>query len=147
MSISTPPASSSVMHHRIILHVDDDQDDRFLVSSILNSLDPSIKVLEAENGLKAIEILRKVKITGELPSLVILDYNMPLMNGMETYKEIRKHPELVSVPVVLLTTFSSRRDDDYWENERVATFTKPATFSELTTSIQKILSYCHSLSV
>ncbi|OQP44309.1 hypothetical protein A4D02_35220 [Niastella koreensis] len=135
------------MQPRIILHVDDDPDDRFLVSSVLHSLDSSITVLEVENGLKAIELLTQAKITGELPSLIILDYNMPVMNGMETYKEIRKHPELASVPVVLLTTFSSRRDDDYWNRENVVTFTKPATFKELTTSIKKILSYCYPYSV
>jgi CheY-like chemotaxis protein len=67
---------------------------------------------------------------------------MPLMNGMETYKEIRKYPQFSSIPVVLLTTFNSRREDDYWNNESVATFTKPATFAELIKSIQKILSYC-----
>lgn len=142
-----PPSSSDFMQQRIILHVDDDPDDRFLVSSVLHNIDPSIKVLEAENGLKAIELLRKAKIAGELPCLVILDYNMPLMNGMETYKEIRKHPELASLPVVLLTTFSNRWEDDYWENENVVIFTKPATFNELTTSLKKILSYCHPFSI
>jgi CheY-like chemotaxis protein len=131
----------------IILHVDDDPDDRFLVSDAINSIDPSIRVLEAENGLKALELLKKARIIGELPSLVILDFNMPLMNGMETYKEIRKHPEFSNIPVVLLTTFNSKREDHYWDNESVATFTKPATFNELTTSIKKILSYCHPFSV
>jgi len=147
MSTSSSPINTFVMKPRIILHVDDDPDDRFLVSSVLHSIDPSIKVLEAENGLKAIDLLKKVRSTGELPALIILDYNMPLMNGMETYKEIRNHPELLAVPVVVLTTFSSRRDDDYWVNESVATFTKPATFNELTTSMQKILSYCLPFSV
>jgi CheY-like chemotaxis protein len=131
----------------IILHVDDDPDDRFLVSDAINSIDPSIRVLEAENGLKAIDLLKKARIIGELPSLIILDFNMPLMNGMETYKEIRKHPEFSNIPVVLLTTFNSKREDDYWDSESVATFTKPATFKELTTSVKKILSYCHPYSI
>lgn len=64
------------------------------------------------------------------------------MNGMETYKEIRKYPQFSSIPVVLFTTFTSRREDDYWNNESVVTFTKPATFAELTKSIKQILSYC-----
>jgi CheY-like chemotaxis protein len=136
---------ATLIQPKIILHVDDDPDDRFLVSDAISNIDPSIIVQEAENGLKAIELLRKAKITGELPSLVILDFNMPMMNGMETYKEIRKHPEFCNIPFVLLTTFNSKREDDYWENENVATFTKPATFNELTKSLKKILSYCHLL--
>lgn len=67
---------------------------------------------------------------------------MPLMNGMETYKEIRKYPEFSSIPVVLFTTFKSKIEDEYWDNESVATFTKPATFTELIKSIKLILSYC-----
>ena len=145
-SFSTTPDSTN-FRPRIILHVDDDPDDRFFVSSILHNIDPTITVLEAENGVKAIDVLRKARIKGELPALVIMDYNMPLMNGMDTYKEIRKHPEFASVPVVLLTTFNGKREDDYWNNEQVATFTKPATLNELTASIKKILSYCHPFSV
>ncbi|OQP58922.1 hypothetical protein A4R26_22340 [Niastella populi] len=61
---------------------------------------------------------------------------------METYKEIRKYPEFSSIPVVLFTTFHNRREDDYWDSENVATFTKPATFKELTKSIREILNYC-----
>lgn len=137
--------SAILIPPKIILHVDDDPDDRFLVSDAINSIDPSIIILEAENGLKAIELLRKARIIGELPSLIILDFNMPLMNGMETYKEIRKCPEFAYIPVVLFTTFTSRREDNYWDNESVATFTKPSTINELTTSIKKILSYCQLL--
>lgn len=134
--------SAILTQPKIILHVDDDPDDRFLVSDAIHNIDPSLVVLEAENGLKAIEILKKARIIGELPSLIIMDFNMPMMNGMDTYKEIRKHPEFSNLPVVLLTTFSSKREDDYWDKENVATFTKPATFNELTTSLKKILSYC-----
>ncbi len=132
-----------LIHTKTILHVDDDPDDRFVVSYTIKGIDPSIKILEAENGLQAIEILRRAKIIGELPSLVILDFNMPLMNGMETYKEIRKHPEFSHIPVVLFTTFTNKLEDDFWNGESVATFTKPATFNDLKTSIKKILSHCH----
>jgi CheY-like chemotaxis protein len=67
---------------------------------------------------------------------------MPAMNGMETYKEIRKYPEFSSIPVVLLTTFQNKKEDEYWDNENVATFTKPSTFIELTKSIKQILNHC-----
>lgn len=124
---------------KTILHVDDDPDDRFLVSDAIHSLDPSIRILEAENGLKAIELLKRAKIIGELPSLVILDFNMPMMNGMDTYKEIRRYPEFSEIPVVLLTTFSNKLEDEYWDNESVTTFIKPYTVPDLTKSIKDIL--------
>ncbi|WP_278248427.1 response regulator [Niastella populi] len=125
-----------------MLHVDDDQDDRFLIGSAINNIDSAIQILEAENGWRAIDYLKEAYLDGQLPSLIILDFNMPLINGMETYKEIRKYPEFSSIPVVLFTTFHNRREDDYWDSENVATFTKPATFKELTKSIREILNYC-----
>lgn len=130
---------------KIILHVDDDQDDRFLVSSAIHSIDRSIQILEAENGLQAIELLKEAYIERQLPALIILDFNMPLMNGMETYKEIRKHPEFSSIAVALLTTFRNKSEDDYWGSENVATFTKPATYAGLQKSIRNILSNYHLL--
>ena len=131
---------------KIILHVDDDQDDRFLIGSAIHSIDRSIQILEAENGLQAIELLKEAYIERQLPSLIILDFNMPLMNGMETYKEIRKYPEFSSIAVALLTTFKNKREDDYWGSENVVTFTKPATYTELQKSIKSILSAYHLLS-
>lgn len=71
---------------------------------------------------------------------------MPLMNGMETYKEIRKYPEFSTIAVALLTTFKNKREDDYWDSENVATFTKPATYTELQKSIKTILRAYHLLS-
>jgi CheY-like chemotaxis protein len=131
----------SLIPAKIILHVDDDPDDRFLVASAIHSIDPTIQILEAKNGLLAIDLLKEAKLDGWLPSLIILDFNMPLMNGMQTYKEIRQYQAFSSIPVVLLTTFQNRKEDEYWESESVATFTKPATFVELKQSIKKILSY------
>lgn len=71
---------------------------------------------------------------------------MPLLNGMETYREIRKYSEFSSIAVALFTTFRNKREDDFWDSENVATFTKPVTFAELNKSIRHILSTYHLLS-
>src|SRR5688572_22196359 len=112
------------MQSHLILHVDDDQDDRYLVRSTINSIDHSIKLQEAFNGRHALDLLNEAKLAGKFPSLIILDFNMPLMNGFETYKEIKNDPELPFIPVVLFTTCQNLKDSSFWENEGVATFTK-----------------------
>ncbi|WP_207515646.1 response regulator [Longitalea luteola] len=127
---------------KVILHIDDDQDDRFLVRSAIKEIDPAIIVKDAHNGRNAIEFLNQAKFEGHLPSLIILDYNMPLMNGLETYKEIRKDPELPSIPVVLLTTFFNEKDSAYWENENVTAYTKPSDYDAFTACVKEILDCC-----
>ncbi|MDQ3682761.1 MAG: response regulator, partial [Bacteroidota bacterium] len=61
---------------RVVLCVDDDADDREMVSNTIFEIDPSFKVVHAENGIEAIEYLSKAKVADDLPCLVILDINM-----------------------------------------------------------------------
>jgi CheY-like chemotaxis protein len=88
----------------------------------------TVSIYEASSGLKAIDFLNKNKIHRRPPSLIILDYNMPGMNGIESYKEIRKDPLLDSIPIVLLTTFFNERDIAYWHNEKCGNFHKASRF-------------------
>jgi CheY-like chemotaxis protein len=89
---------------KIVLHIDDDQDDRYLVGKAINNIDPSIIVREAQDGMKAIEFLNQAKLFGDLPCLIILDINMPIMNGYDTYNEISKDNDLAAIPIVIFTT-------------------------------------------
>jgi CheY-like chemotaxis protein len=92
-----------------ILLVEDDQIDvmnvkrAFTKSHILNPL------FVAADGLEALQKLRG----GLIPSgrrLILLDLNMPRMNGIEFLREIRNDPELAPTPVVVLTTSNDERD-------------------------------------
>ncbi|WP_205509959.1 response regulator [Longitalea arenae] len=131
-----------MLEPKIIMLIDDDQDDRFLVSTVINSIDPAMIIREAKDGRKAIEFLNQAKIFGDLPALIILDFNMPTMNGLETYKEIKKDLELSAIPIVILSTHLNNSDADFWKNESIATFTKPANFTEFENCIKSILAYC-----
>lgn len=88
-----------------VLVVDDNENNRTILKQIL--LLKNIVTTEAKNGLEAIELLNK----GNAYDVIILDYNMPEMNGIETVKEIR-HNFLTAAeqPVVLL--YSSSNDEE-----------------------------------
>lgn len=111
-----------------ILLVEDDEVDvmnvrrAFAKSHILNPL------FVAGNGLEALEKLR----SGEIPKnrrLVLLDLNMPRMNGIEFLREVRQDPELHAISVVVLTTSNDDRDKVEAYNLNVAGYlVKPVTF-------------------
>jgi CheY-like chemotaxis protein len=124
---------------KLILHIDDDQDDRYLVRQAITSIDPSIILREAQDGKKAIDFLHQAKLFGDLPSLIILDINMPIMNGYDTFKEISKDDELKLIPIVVFTTTCDNNELNYWKDQNIAIISKPSTFDEFTISIERIL--------
>jgi|SRR5438067_12300045 len=126
---------------KVVLHIDDDPDDRLLVSLAIQSIDPSLILREAKDGKKAIDFLNQAKLFGDLPGLIILDLNMPVMNGYETYKEIRKDDILSAIPIVIFTTSFHKNDLRHWAQENVALVTKPAQYDEFVENVKKILAY------
>jgi DNA-binding response OmpR family regulator len=128
---------------KFILCVDDDIDDRLIISEAIKDADPTMAVLEAKNGIEAQDFLQKAKTTGKLPCLVILDINMPLMDGKEMLKEIKKDDILKSLPIVFFST-SSNPNDRFFSSEYGVDFvTKPANFSSMVTAVKAMLARCN----
>lgn len=83
-----------------ILTVDDDEDIRSSISERLEM--EGFETVWAKNGRVALEYLRATN-DADLPDLILLDYMMPIMNGQEFYREMRKIPRLAQIPVVIMT--------------------------------------------
>jgi two-component system chemotaxis response regulator CheY len=83
-----------------ILTVDDSPSIRQMIKVVLGPAGHN--VLEASDGAQGLEAAKSAK-----PDLVITDLNMPVMNGMELIKALRKQPSLVGLPIVFLTTESN----------------------------------------
>ena len=114
----------------IILYAEDDLDDLFLVKQAFERHD-HIEVVHAPDGRKAIHTLEDMIQRNFLPCLVILDVNMPVMNGREALQVIRSHPKLKRLPVVLFTTSNNPSDIAFAESMDAAFVTKPIDFSDL----------------
>lgn len=127
---------------KIVLHIDDDPEDREMVHEAIQSIDPSFIVIEAKNGESGIEFLKKAKSSGNLPCLIILDMNMPGMNGFETYNEMKKDEDLKNLPTVIFTTADFFKGGYRHGNEHLPVFIKPDSIKDLAASIQKILTHC-----
>jgi CheY-like chemotaxis protein len=112
-----------------ILLVEDDEVDVMNVRRAFERNNVSNPLYVAGNGLEALEMLRDGTVPTER-RLILLDLNMPKMNGIEFLQALRADPELSSAPVVVLTTSNDDQDKIDAYNLNVAGYLlKPVTFS------------------
>jgi CheY-like chemotaxis protein len=127
---------------KIVLHIDDDAEDRDFVNEAIRSIDPTVIVLEAESGQHGIEFLNQAKSLNVLPCLIILDINMPGMNGFDAYNEIKKDDVLKLIPTVIFTTAAVFKKNQNQGNEHLPIFVKPDNMKDFNAAIKEILTHC-----
>ena len=130
------------MKKHTILCVDDDSDDLQLLHESLKGVQQNYDVLEAHNGRQAIDLLQQLKNTGNHPCLIILDINMPVLNGKETLSIIKRDEAFKSIPVVVFTTSGSESDKTFCNFHGVEMVTKPPNFNNFQSVVQKLLRFC-----
>jgi CheY-like chemotaxis protein len=130
-----------------IVIADDDPDDRKLTQEAFSECRLANEVHFAEDGEQLMDYLFR---RGEfqslarypLPGLILLDLNMPRKDGREALKEIKAHPDLRRIPVIVLTTSKAEEDIlrtyDLGVNSYV---TKPVTFESLVETIKVLGKY------
>lgn len=79
-----------------VLIVDDSRDSRWMLKAIAESA--GLQTVEADNGLKALELARTQK-----PALILMDLSMPLMDGLEATRRLKRDQQLSHIPVVAVT--------------------------------------------
>jgi len=108
--------------------IEDDDIDVMNVRRALERAHVTNPLFVAHNGLEGLELLRSDKVPKDR-RLVLLDLNMPKMNGIEFLREVRKDPTLRSTAVVVLTTSDDDRDKVQAYDLNVAGYLlKPVTF-------------------
>lgn len=117
---------------------EDDTDDVEFFQEALKAVEGNFNLTISSDGLELIEQLKKCN--GTLPDLIIIDINMPKMNGLETLKAIKKNPDFKSIPVVLYSTCAEEEYIQYaHENGAHYYFVKPYEFGTLKRYIQKLV--------
>lgn len=120
-----------------ILIADDDADDRLMLAEALKESRLTNDLRYTENGEELMQyLLREGKYqsaeTSPRPGLILLDLNMPKKDGREALKEIKAHPKLRGIPIVVLTTSKAEEDIFRTYDLGVNSFiTKPVTFEAL----------------
>ena len=125
-----------------ILCVDDDEDDLFFIKEIIASQGHSFEIKEATNGLDALHYLNESITRGELPRLIIMDMNMPRMDGRQTITKIKEDERLAKIPIVVFTTSSNVAHRKYFESQGIRFITKPFDYKVFTEEIINLLAFC-----
>ncbi|WP_297335314.1 response regulator [Algoriphagus sp.] len=120
------------------LLVEDNEGDVLLLSEALEDSGIPFQLMALQTGQEAIDKIKEFN-QDELPDLVILDINLPVKNGFEVMKEIRKNPKTADLPVMILSTSSTmedRRKADPFQPKLF--YTKPSDFGEFPALVEAI---------
>lgn len=130
-----------------ILVADDDADDRMLIADAFDEASLSNPVDFVEDGVELLDYLNRrgkyeAKKKEDMPGIILLDLNMPRMDGRTALKEIRADEELRKIPIIVLTTSKSEEDILRTYDLGVNSFiTKPVTFDGLVQVVQVLNRY------
>ena len=118
---------------KTILLVDDSAMICHIVSQILK--DSGYSVLTAKNGLEGVALAKKHN-----PNLVIMDMEMPVMDGIEATMQIKKEPETARIPVIIFTSLGREEDIERAKNAGCQGFLgKPVCKEILNTEVERVL--------
>ena len=130
------------MKSRYIIFADDDADDLELITGFFKQYNQSINVLEFKNGKEVLKFLDDFVNNTSKPLLIVLDINMPRLNGKETLAAIRKHPEYNNIPVLVYTTSSNKADEDYCKRYNASWVNKPNSMEGVKQIARVIADFC-----
>lgn len=127
---------------KFILLADDDLEDLELLSEVILQLEANTRLHMVNNGIMVMDFLSKTK-DEDLPSLIVLDYNMPNMNGAEVLEQLCKDPRYQSIPkIVWSTSNNSNYIKECMEKGATDYFIKPATHKNLQEQAAQMLELC-----
>jgi CheY-like chemotaxis protein len=123
-----------------ILCVDDDEDDASLLESAVATLHEGLVFVKCYGGKEALDFLKE---TATLPNIILLDVNMPLMNGFECLSHIRGNNRFDGIPVIMLSTSARPKDvEAALELGAHKFFTKPNTYKQIHSMMSEIIVEC-----
>ena len=88
-----------------ILVVEDQEDNRQILRDLLASTD--YEIVEAENGVEALAAVAKQR-----PDLILMDIQLPILDGYEATRRIKADPALRSIPIIAVTSYALSGDED-----------------------------------
>ncbi len=130
-----------------IVVAEDDPDDRFLIEEAFRENRLKNEVIFVENGEELLQYLRREERWKRLagtdpPGLILLDLNMPKMDGREALRHIKQDAALRTIPVVVLTTSQAEEDVARTYCAGVNSYiSKPVTFESLVQVVRTLATY------
>lgn len=127
-----------------VLLVEDDEDHAYLTREAFAEALLHVNLHHVDNGVKCMQFLRRQAPyqNAPAPDFILLDLNMPLMDGREVLAEIAQDPALVHLPVIVLTTSAEAQDVLGMYKLRCSSYiTKPVGFANFVKAVNDLAGY------
>lgn len=122
----------------VVLYVDDDKDDLLLTEEAFSRY-PGVELITFSDSYKFLKYIIDNRSSGHLPALIMIDINMPLLNGRELLTILRSYKEFKAVPMALYTTSSQSTDRNFARGFDARFITKPDSSRELNQIIDDLI--------
>ena len=134
--------TKSLTPKNIVFYADDDLDDLELVKDAFAQYASDVEVLTATDGSKALSYLSNLKNQDTIPCLIILDVNMPIIDGKEALLRLREMEPFRDVPIVLFTTSSQPIDKTFAQRHKAGFMTKPIDLKQMEFIADRFIDHC-----
>jgi CheY-like chemotaxis protein len=125
-----------------ILHIDDDADDQHLFKKAIRILNIDSEIIRAKDGAEGLKFLRLMKEENTLPCIIVLDINMPKVNGRDACIAIKKDEVLSGIPLIIFSTSSSKLDKLFFQGKNIEYMIKPTNFDQIVAAAHTMLQHC-----
>jgi CheY-like chemotaxis protein len=126
----------------IVFYADDDLDDLELVKDAFAQYSENVEVITATDGSRALAYLNNLNHNDNLPCLIVLDINMPVINGKELLVRLKGMDLLQSIPVILFTTSSQPIDKNFAKRYNAGFITKPIDVKQMAFIADQFIEHC-----
>jgi CheY-like chemotaxis protein len=123
-----------------IFYAEDDADDLYILQEVFEAY-PEVELRHFNHGGELLEALSGME-PADWPCLILLDLNMPQLDGRETLIALRRNEKWARIPVFLFTTSNSVVDLRFADNWNVELITKPLLFDGMEQVARQIVSHC-----
>lgn len=126
-----------------IMMIDDDAEDQWIVREALDQLNTGDVAKYVSNGQEALSILDHEFESGHTPNLIVLDLNMPLMNGTATLGRLKADSRFSDIPVIIYSTSINPFERDKCMALGAHSYiTKPISIEESVQTAETFLAFC-----
>jgi len=130
---------SRYQQRAVVLLVEDNPDDVVMIREAFEQSLTPVQLYLVSNGEQAIKFVRRTDPAAPRPSIILLDLSLPVSNGLAVLADLKRDPEYLSIPIVVLTTSQAPGDvEQCYALHANAYIVKPSDFDGFAAVIQQI---------
>ena len=134
--------TKSLPQKALVLYADDDADDRTFIKESFDEFSPLIELVTFEEGGELLSYIKTLSSFQPQPCLIILDVNMPGLDGKQTLSRLRELDDYKTVPAVLFTTSTLPSEIAFAKAYDAGFITKPLHARQIHLIIDQFIEHC-----